>query len=109
MISGAECSLPEVAMEMLARAPLVRMLVASRPSLWTALICLAAGCSHPSSLYPQWLAERILPPPVVLAAAAPEPAVPPPQNATAAGHNPADDERAAEQTPPGPNSPSQGI
>jgi outer membrane protein TolC len=35
--------------------------------------------------------------------------VPPPQTPTAAGHNSADEERAAGQTTPGPNSPSQRI
>jgi len=96
-------------MEMLARAPLVRTLVASRWSLWTALLSLAAGCSHPNSVCPNGLAERILPPQDVPAATATEPSVPPPQTATAAGHNSSEEERAAAQTPPGQNSPSQQI
>jgi outer membrane protein TolC len=85
------------------------MLFASRRLLWTALLGIAAGCSHPGSLYPDGLAERVLPPRDVPAAADPDPAVKMPQTATASGHNSADAEGAAAETPPGPNSCSQRI
>jgi outer membrane protein TolC len=94
---------------MLARALLVRMLVASRWSLWTTLLSLAAGCSHPRSLCPEGLAERLLPPPDVPAAAAPELAVSPGQTATGDGNNSGNGEGTAGQTPPGPNAPSQPV
>src|SRR5262249_45311003 len=91
------------------RAPLVRMLVTSRRSLWTALLCLAVGCSHPGSLSPQELAERILPPPDVPAPGPPEAPVPTPQTGTGEGNNSGDVEGTAGQTPPGPNASSQPV
>src|SRR5262245_37364169 len=105
MNSGAVYSLSVVAVDMLTQAPLLRMLVASRRPLRTALLCLAAGCSYSGSLSPQGLAERILPPPGVPAPGPPEAAVPPRQTATGEANNSVDGARAAEQTPPGPNAP----
>jgi hypothetical protein len=55
---------------MLSRAGLVRMLAAARRPLWGALLGLAVGCSHPESLAPEGLAQRILPPPDAPAQAA---------------------------------------
>src|SRR5262249_35149602 len=76
MNSVAGCSLSEVAVDMLARAGLVRVFATARRPWWGILFCLAAGCSHGGSLPAQVLAERILPPPETPAAAVlpPDPA-----------------------------------
>jgi outer membrane protein TolC len=94
---------------MLAQAPFVRMLVASRWSLWTTLLCLAAGCSHSGSLSPQGLAERILPPPEVLAPDPHEAVVSTRQTASGEGNKSGNVEGTAGQTPPGPNAPSKPV
>lgn len=87
----------------------IQLLTVLRRPIWGVLLCLAAGCSHRSTLSSRLLAERILPPPDIPSTSAPassvpEETLPPPKKIeTEEGHKAEEKEKAPGQTQPSPN------